>query len=82
MVYWKYLDFGNSDNTGIFRQYESSKDKTPFRSIKIYFFKQKRRNIMGDKGGKKDKEKSKKQTNQKQSQKDKKRADKQPIKKS
>jgi len=35
---WKYVDFGNSDNTGIFRQYESSKDMTPFRSIKIYFF--------------------------------------------
>ena len=37
---------------------------------------------MGDKGGKKDKEKSQKQTNQKQSQKDKKKVDKQPIKKS
>ena len=37
---------------------------------------------MGDKGGKKDKEKSQKQTNQKQSQKDKQKVDKQPIKKS
>ena len=37
---------------------------------------------MGDKGGKKDKEKSQKQTKQKQSQKDKKKVDKQPIKRS
>lgn len=28
MVYWKDVDFGNNDNTGIFRQYESSKDMT------------------------------------------------------
>ena len=55
----------------------------PFPKYKnLFFFKQKRRNIMGDKGGKKDKEKSQKQTNQKQSQKVKKKADKQPIKKS
>ena len=36
---------------------------------------------MGDKGGKKDKEKSKKQTTQKSKQSDKKKADKQPAKK-
>ena len=36
---------------------------------------------MGDKGGKKDKEKTKKQTNQKNKQSDKKKADKQPAKK-
>jgi hypothetical protein len=53
-----------------------------FRSIIFYFLQLKRRKIMGDKGGKKDKEKSQKQTNQKQSQKDKKKVDKQPIKKS
>ena len=40
-----------------------------------------RRSIMGDKGGKKDKEKSKKQTTQKSKQSDKKKADKQPAKK-
>lgn len=28
MVYWKDVDFGNNDNTVIFRQYESSKDMT------------------------------------------------------
>ncbi len=36
---------------------------------------------MGDKGGKKDKEKAQKQTNQKHKQNDKKKADKQPVKK-
>ena len=36
---------------------------------------------MGDKGGKKDKEKAQKQTNQKHKQSDKKKADKQPVKK-
>jgi hypothetical protein len=41
----------------------------------------KRRDVMGDKGGKKDKEKSKKQNAEKQKQKSKNKADKQPKRK-
>jgi hypothetical protein len=41
----------------------------------------KRRIVMGDKGGKKDKDKAKKQTDVKHKQSDKKKADKQPAKK-
>jgi hypothetical protein len=41
----------------------------------------KRRILMGDKGGKKDKEKAQKQTDQKHKQSDRKKADKQPVKK-
>jgi hypothetical protein len=59
-----------------------SQRNDPLPKHKNLFSYQKRRSVMGDKGGKKDKEKTQKQNNQKQNQKDKKKADKQPIKKS
>lgn len=48
---------------------------------KAFIINMKRRVTMGDKGGKKDKEKSQKQSNEKHKQKDKQKADKQPAKK-